>query len=374
MEKTSQKKVLTDGSMIITEALVQSGADVFIGYPITPSNRFYQYASNRFPLFLAGPDEITVMQWMAGISTSGKFPVTSTAFPGFALMVEGFNMSYAMELPMLVILTQRLGPSTGSATTGAQGDLGVINGAISGGYPVPVFCPSGFEDGWWLAHEAMKVAINLRTPVILLTSKEMIMTNKSFDLSSLNPLAPLEKGYDEDEIEEPYLSYRSGEKLVPPFVPVGNDDYRVRFNASTHDDEGLIRKNSPESLANTRRLKEKMEKRLDEYTFYQLDEEKDSSDLIVTYGISSEAARDAVTSLRASGKKVSLLIVQTLLPVAAEIYEIMDKFERLHIVEENLSGVYREILFGKSQRPNIRGVNKIGTMITPAEIINSVLS
>jgi 2-oxoglutarate ferredoxin oxidoreductase subunit alpha len=360
--------------MIITEALVQSGADVFIGYPITPSNRFYQYSSNRFPLFLAGPDEITVMQWMAGISATGKFPVTSTAFPGFALMVEGFNMSYAMELPMLVILTQRLGPSTGSATTGAQGDLGVINGAISGGYPVPVFCPSGFEDGWWLAHEAMKTAILLRTPVILLTSKEMIMTNKSFDLSLLKPLEQIDMDFLEEEIVEPFRTYRSGEKRVPPYVPVGHDRYQVRLNASTHDNEGLIRKNSPESLANTRRLKDKIEERIDEYTFYELDEQDGSRDLIVTYGISAEAARDALQLLRRSGTKASLLVVQTLLPVASSIYRIFDRYERLHIVEENLSGVYREILFGKGPRNHIKGVNKIGNMITPSEIVNSVLS
>jgi 2-oxoglutarate ferredoxin oxidoreductase subunit alpha len=374
LKSNTKKTVLTDGSMIITEACVQSGADVFIGYPITPSNRFYQYANNRFPLFLAGPDEITVMQWMAGISTTGKFPVTSTAFPGFALMVEGFNMAYAMELPMLVILTQRLGPSTGSATTGAQGDLGVLNGAISGGYPVPVFCPSSLEDGWWLANKAMKTAIELRTPVVLLTSKEMIMTNKSFDLSKLGALDPIYKGYDEDEIEEPFLSYRSGDNLVPPYVPVGNDSYKVRFNASTHDDEGLIRKNSPESLANTRRLKEKLEQRIDEYTFYELDEESGSKDLIVTYGISAEAARDAVLSLRKEGKKVSLLVVQTLLPVASKLYEIMDSYDRIHIVEENLNGIYKEILFGKANRPHIKGVNKIGNMISPSEIINSIKS
>lgn len=374
MKSNTEKTVLTDGSMIITEACVQSGADVFIGYPITPSNRFYQYASNRFPLFLAGPDEITVMQWMAGISTTGKFPVTSTAFPGFALMVEGFNMAYAMELPMLLILTQRLGPSTGSATTGAQGDLGVFNGAISGGYPVPVFCPSGFEDAWWLANKAMKTALELRTPVVILTSKEMIMTNKSFDLSKLGSLEPVFKGYDKNAIEEPYLSYRSGESLVPPYVPVGNDDHKVRYNASTHDDEGLIRKNSPESLANTKRLKEKLEKRLGEYTFYDLDEERGSEDLIVTYGISSEACRDAVNFLRNKGKKVSLLVVQTLLPVAPELFEIMDAYERLHIVEENLNGIYREILFGKAQRPHIKGVNKIGNMISPSEIIKSIES
>ena len=359
--------------MIITEACVRSGADVFIGYPITPSNRFYQYASNRFPLFLAGPDEITVMQWMSGISSTGKFPVTSTAFPGFALMVEGFNMAYAMELPMLVILTQRLGPSTGSATTGAQGDLGVLNGAISGGYPVPVICPSGFDDAWDLTHAAIRTAVNLRTPVVLLTSKEMVMTNKSFDLSTLADLEPVFKGFDPSAIEEPFKTYRTGDNLVPAWVPVGQDQYQVRLNASTHDDEGLIRKANPESLGNTLRLRDKIENRLEEYTYYEWDDSPGSRELVVSYGISAEASRDAVAFLREKGKNISLLIPKTLLPVPGVIYEILEKYEKVYFVEENDRGIYREILFGKARKPNIIDINQIGSLISPAEIINHII-
>ena len=66
----------------------------------------------------------------------------ATSFPGFALMLESLNMVAMMELPLVLILVQRLGPSTGSATTGAQGDLLLLRGAISGGYPLPVLCPS----------------------------------------------------------------------------------------------------------------------------------------------------------------------------------------------------------------------------------------
>ncbi|MEZ4908649.1 MAG: hypothetical protein R2771_13645 [Saprospiraceae bacterium] len=203
-----QQMVITDASLIITEAAVQSGADVFIGYPITPSNRFYQYSSKRFPAFLAGPDEITVMQWMSGFSASGKFPVTSTAFPGLALMAEGLNMAYAMELPMLLILTQRLGPSTGSATTGAEGDLMFLNGLISGFYPIPVLTHSDFEDAWEITNEAIKLALKLKTPVVLLTSKELVMTNKSFDISTLKNIDKVEKF--NNEIIEPFLTYKTG--------------------------------------------------------------------------------------------------------------------------------------------------------------------
>jgi len=366
LKNKNNKKVLTDASLLITEACVQSGADAFIGYPITPSNRFYAYGTKRYPLFLAGPDEITVLQWMAGLSTAGKFPVTATAFPGFALMLEGLNMAYMMELPMLIILTQRLGPSTGSATTGAQGDLSLLNGCISGGYPVPVYCPSNFEDAWVLAEESVKTAIKFRTPVVLLTSKEMVMTQKSFDLSVLSKIIPVDKN--PKDIEMPYKSYKAGNDLIPPFIPVGNDKFQVRINSSTHDNEGLIRKGNPESLANTKRLREKFEKRIDEITFFELDEDKESNDLIVTYGISTEAARDTVLKLRASDKKVSLLIVKTLLPVSKKIIEIINNYKKVTFVEENISGQYEKIIYGEVSKEYVKRVNKIGSLISPSEI------
>jgi len=366
LENIEQNKVLTDASLLITEACVQSGADAFIGYPITPSNRFYAYGTKRYPLFLAGPDEITVLQWMAGLASAGKFPVTATAFPGFALMLEGFNMAYMMELPMMFILTQRLGPSTGSATTGAQGDLSLLNGCISGGYPVPVFCPSNFEDAWVLTEKSIQTAIEFRTPVVLLTSKEMVMTQKSFDLSVLPKIKPVDRS--QNHIELPYKTYRSNDNFVPPFIPVGNDNYQVRINSSTHDNEGLIRKGNPESLANTKRLKEKFEKRIDEITFYELDEDKGSEHLIVTYGISTEAARDTVFNLRATGKKVSLLIVKTLLPVPKKILDIITSYKNITFVEENISGQYEKIIYGTISKDHVNSVNKIGSLISPTEI------
>lgn len=372
LESRDQNIVFTDASMLITEAAVRSGADVFIGYPITPSNRFYQYASKRFPSFLAGPDEITVMQWMSGFSAAGKFPVTATAFPGLALMAEGINMAYAMELPMLIIITQRLGPSTGSATTGAEGDLMFLKGLISGFYPVPVISHSGFDDAWELTYESIKLAYKLKTPVVLLTSKELVMTNKSFDLGQLSEIEPIPKF--SAKIPEPFLTYKSGEEMVPAYIPVGNDNYQIRLNSSTHNDEGMIRKNDAESMANTKRLNDKFIKRIDEFTFYNLDHQDNSEKLIVSYGISSEASRDAVEELRNDGEKISLLIVNTLLPVPPAITEIINRYKSVTFVEENLSGIYCDIIFGQNVPSHIKKVNKIGNLISPSEILNIVRS
>ena len=278
MEADRAHRVLLDGSRLIVEACVQAGADVYVGYPITPANLIFSYASQRFPIALPAPDEITALQWMAGLSAAGFLPVTATSFPGFALMVESINMAYMMELPMLIILVQRLGPSTGTATVGAQGDVLLLDGLISGGYPLPVFCPADLEDCWRLPPIALQTAVDLRTPVVLLSSKEMVMTQHSFDLSRLSPIEPIRRSFYQGSA--PYRAYDPGDGLVPPFLPVGNERHPVRLNASTHDRSGILRSADEEAIANTRRLGKKVEALTP--VLYELDEQEGARALIVS--------------------------------------------------------------------------------------------
>ena len=368
--ETQISKTLIDGSILMIEALVQAGADTFVGYPITPSNWMYKYGKDRFSQFYAAPDEITTFQWMSGMSAAGRLPITSSAFPGIALMVESINMAFAMELPVVIIITQRLGPSTGSATTGAQGDLALLKGIISGGFPVPVFSPSNFEDIWSLSEKALHTAVKFRTPVFLLTSKEMIMYQKSFDLNKLKPIHKI--NYEKPEIKGEYLPYKANDNFVPAFLPLGNDEHFVRITASTHDERANIKKNDPEALANTRRLYEKFINRIDELIEYELIKQEGSSKLLITWGITSDAARDAFQILKNEREKVDLLILKSLLPVAPHIYKLIDDYDKVIIAEENLTGQLKEILFGVQPVSNVLQINKIGNMITPDEIVQVI--
>lgn len=370
MSNIQNKSVLIDGSRIIIEACVRAGADVFIGYPITPANLLYLYGTQRFPIALPAPDEITALQWMAGFSATGYLTVTATSFPGFALMVESINMAYMMELPMVIILAQRLGPSTGTATCGAQGDVLLLRGLISGGLPIPTLCISDFNDCWNLSHSAVSTAAELRTPVILLTSKEMVMTSCSFDTTTLPEIKPVQRHfYDDKAIYQPYYPR---ENLVPDFLPVGNELHQVRLTASTHDTKGLLQHSTKEAMANTRRLQEKIVKNLPNFTYYELDEEEDSDTLIFSYGITSNAAREATHLLRERGIAISLLIAKTLLPVPEEYHKIFDRYERVIVAEENLNGQYCEILFGGKKPAKVSVIGSIGKMITPQELVKEV--
>jgi 2-oxoglutarate ferredoxin oxidoreductase subunit alpha len=237
---------------------------------------------------------------------------------------------------------------------------------------LPVFCPSDFQDCWDLSAKAVKTALALRTPVVLLTSKEMVMTQQSFDISQLGELPAL--AWPEYEVNGAYQPYAAKANQPPPFLPVGNNLHQVRLNASTHGNAGLIQKNTPEALANTKRLRDKILQRVDEYTVYDYDRQDEADILLVTYDVSTGASRQAVQQLRAKGRKVSLLCVKTLLPVAPAILEIMNSYKTCIFVEENLTGLYAEMIYGQRQNPQVRKVNKIGHMITPAEIEKEVLA
>jgi 2-oxoglutarate ferredoxin oxidoreductase subunit alpha len=369
-EKKSERLVLVDGSRLIMEAMVRAGADVFIGYPITPANLMYLYGSERFPIALAAPDEITTLQWMSGFSAAGKLPVTATSFPGFALMVESINMAYMMELPMVIILSQRLGPASGTATCGAQGDLSLINGLISGGYPVATLCISKPEECWQIAAASVSAAVKLRAPVILLTSKEMVMTSFSFNVDSLAEIKPVTRKFYSGEAR--YHPYLPRENRVPDFLPVGDHRHQVRLTASTHDTGGILRSPVGEARENTLRLPRKMGQNLPDYTYYELDETEGAEGIVVSYGITSQAARAACNILKEKGKRISLLIAKTLCPLPPVYGAILEKYRYIVVAEENYGGQFRQMLFGNYPRVGVSGVNAVANMVTPMEIVKEI--
>jgi len=169
---------------------------------------------------------------------------------------------------------------------------------------------------------------------------------------------------------EPYIPYLTDSSLVPEFLEVGNPNHQVRITASTHDTKGILQHSTPEALANTVRLENKAEHHIDSYTFYHLDEQPGAKKLIVGFDISASAAIDAVSIMRKEGEKVSLLIPKTLFPIPNEYYNIMDRYEKVVMVEENLNAQYARILFGHRLPSKVASVGAIGKMITPQEIIN----
>ena len=302
---------------------------------------------------------------------SGLKAMTATSGPGWALMAETVQYALMTETPVVIALVQRLGPSTGGATQGAQGDIFLAEFSTSGGYTIPVFAPSNAAECYELAQHAFNWSERLRSPVVLLSDKEVGMTTEAVEEAALARLATVERtgvgakapfaAYDIERPEE-----------VPAFAPVGGE-VKVTVTGSAHDRRGRLRKVSPEVVEILVHLQRKIEAHATEMALVRPDLEPDASSLLLSYGITARAAREAVGVLRKEGFPISFLQIQTLFPVPTEALNWASAGIRtVFVAEENLGGQYRTVLAPLLAGKQVLGINKIGSMITPGEIARAI--
>ena len=366
---------LCSGNRMVAEGALAAGCRFFAGYPITPASEIYEVMMRELParggLALSAPDEITSLCYSVGASLRGLKAMTATSGPGWALMIETFQYALMTETPVVIALVARLGPSTGGATQGGQGDVWLAEFATSGGYTVPIFSPSTAAECYELTMHAFNWAERLRTPVLLLSDKEVGMTTEVVDDDVLAAPSIVERArFVEDGKFRPY-GFTEPEE-VPAFAAVGGD-VKVTVTGSAHDQEGRLRKNSPEVIEVLKHLLRKIEGHAEEMTLARTDLEPGSPHLLISYGITARAARQAGAELRRDGAKVSFLQPQTLFPVPRGVLDgALAGVETVFVAEENLTGQYRTVLAPYLEGRRVVGINKIGALISPTEIVKAV--
>jgi 2-oxoglutarate ferredoxin oxidoreductase subunit alpha len=369
---------LTTGNEMIARGAVRAGCRFFAGYPITPASGIYrkmiELLQERGDLALSAPDEISALAYCVGASMRGVKAMTATSGPGWALMIETVQYALMTETPVVIAMVQRLGPSTGGATQGAQGDVLLAEFCTSGGYTVPVLCPSTPVECYELTVLAFSWAEILRMPVIILTDKEVAMTTESIDLSRLHDLHSADRisAASPDESDNDLMYAFSGLGDVPPFHAVG-EHRKVTATGSAHNKSGELKKNDAETLDVLKHLEEKVHQRREGLVLLKRDCEPGAETLILSYGITARAMKDAVLTARSRGQKVSAINLLTLFPIPEkQIAEAASQVKRVVVAEENMSGQYRMLLGGILRGKEVLGVNKIGSMITPEEILEVV--
>jgi 2-oxoglutarate ferredoxin oxidoreductase subunit alpha len=365
---------LRSGNQMVAHAAVEAGCRFFSGYPITPASEIYREMTARLQALgdvaLGAPDEISAVSYCIGASQRGFKAMTATSGPGWALMIEAVQYALMAETPLVVAVVQRLGPSTGGATQGGQGDVLLTGFSTSGGYSVPVFCPSTAEECFALTVEAFNWSEVLRTPVVLLSDKEVGMT---YEVVDDRRLPAIEVRSRPTELRRPYRSFAfTRPEDVPPFAPLTGPD-KVTVTGSAHDKAGWLRKNDAETLDVLRHLQAKIDARAADMAMVEADLRDDADTLVISYGITSRAARAAVAEGRARGRHLSFLGVRTLFPIPVDaVRKAAGSVRRVVVAEENLRGLYRMVLGGVLPGVELTGVNKLGGMIRPSEILEAL--
>ncbi len=381
MEAVQSMVRIRSGNQMVAEGALRAGCKFFAGYPITPASGIYKLMIDMLPgrggVALSAPDEISALAYCVGASLRGQKAMTATSGPGWALMIETVQYALMTETPVVIAMVQRLGPSTGGATQNAQGDVLLVEHCTSGGYTIPVFTPSTPIECYELTHIAFTWSELLRTPVVVMLDKEVGMTSEDIDYMTIHDLTTLsrQRSIQRDNGKNGAMDtyYFENPEDVPSFVPVGGQ-IKATVTGSAHNKAGKLQKNSPETLEVLYHLQKKIDAHANQMELVKRDLQDGARTLILSYGITARTAREAVRRIRNNNGKVSWLNVLSLFPVPAnKIRASLHNIERIIIPEENFGGQYRSVLCNVFDKQEIVGVNKLGAMITPDEIIAKVV-
>jgi 2-oxoglutarate ferredoxin oxidoreductase subunit alpha len=367
---------LIDGAEAISRAALHAGCTFFSGYPITPATPILLHLMRELPkvggVAIQSEDEIASMGFCIGAAMAGARVMTATSGPGLSLFSESVGLAIMGEVPMVIVDAQRMGPATGGATTVAQGDVQFLRWGTPGGYPVIVLAPADVAECYALTRKAFDLAERFRVPVFVATDKETVLGKATVDASSWDEV-PV-RGRPVASAVASFLPYRAdAPDAVPPMSPLGGV-HLVRFTTSTHDERGRLTKSAVEVDRLNRRLAAKVESHLDEITMVRADLQDGARTLVVSYGITALAAREAIALARDAGRPVSGLIVQSLWPVPMrELRSAMRGVARVVVPELNLGQYRLELERLVPDDVQVVGIHRVdGELITPLQILAEI--
>jgi 2-oxoglutarate ferredoxin oxidoreductase subunit alpha len=365
---------LMEGNEAIARAAVAAGCRFFAGYPITPATTIYQHMLDLLPpmggICLQGEDEIASLGFCLGASMAGMKVMTATSGPGISLFSEQISFAIGSEIPVVIVDVQRLGPSTGSATRGADGDIQFLRWGNSGGMPVIVLAPVDVRDCFTLTVHAFNLAERFRCPVLVAANKEIAMTRETLDMDALELPDPQERRLCPPDRD--FLPFEpAADPPVPYFLPIGGDRI-VRQTSSTHGPDGYIT-TDPRTIARTlTRLRHKLASAGNRFAVFEWDPCDNAEILLIAYGVTARAAQAALAQMRGRGRKISLLVLKTLYPVPVELIKrCLAGVRQVVVLEMNLGQYVREIerLAGGVPVRHFGRMN--GELITPRQIVEA---
>ncbi len=354
-----------------------AGLSFYAGYPITPSTEIAEILSYRMPalgrVFIQMEDEIASMGAIIGASLTGRKSMTATSGPGFSLMQENLGYACIAEVPCVVVNVQRGGPSTGSPTSPAQGDLMQARWGTHGDHPIIALYPASVQEAFELTMVAFNLAEKYRTPVVFLMDEVIGHMREKVVFPKEGQIPVLERRKPPKGLER-FQPFAEDGGLVPPMAAFG-EGYRYHVTGLHHDPAGYPTLRPDEINRWFERVFAKIEQNLDEILLYREEDLEDAETVVVSCGITARSARAAARSARARGQKVGTLTLQTIWPFPEKVLrQLGSRVRRILVPELNRGQLILEIQrCVRNPEVEIRGINRLdGGVITPAQILEKL--
>ena len=362
----------------VLSAAQKAGLELFYGgYPITPASDILHYLSKYKPLGVKtfqAEDEIAAMTAVIGAAFAGDLGITATSGPGMALKTEGLGLAFMLELPMVVVNVQRGGPSTGLPTKTEQADLLQAVYGRNGEAPIPVIAAKSPSDCFAAAFQAVKIALEHTTPVILLSDGYLGNGTEPWLIPDFESLPDIHSPYIKEADGMAYQPYAREENLSRRIaVPGVAGKEHVVGGLEKQDITGHVSYDSANHQKMVKLRAEKFENISASYPPLSIDQGGETGEiLLLSWGSSYGSIRDAVKNLHEQNVSVSHLQLRNLAPFPKDLGEVLGRFKKIIIPEIN-NGQLIKLIQDKYQVKCIP-FNKIqGTPFLSAEIEQFVL-
>lgn len=370
--KRGSPKIFVSGNEAIGLGAIASNIDIYFAYPMTPATPLMNFLAARQKrygfLVIQLEDEIACINAAIAASYAGAITMTGTSGGGFALMTEAISLQGMNEIPLVVYLAQRTGPSTGVPTYTEQGDLEFALKAGHGEFPKVIIAPGDAKEAFQRTMEAFYLSQKYRVVSIILGDKHLGESTYSFDSLDFDTNIIPKKIKCKEEKND-YKSYLITENGVSPREIPGSN-FVVRASSYEHDEYGITTEDPKEIVRmKEKRLRkiisiEKEIKRFNPFSIYGSGE-----NIILGWGSTKGAIIDAIKYL----KDYKFIQISYISPFPKELINEIKDAKSLVIVENNATGCLSRII---AENTGIIVDKKIlkydGRPFTPKDIIDGL--
>ena len=333
--------IVTNGNTALGLGVMAAGMELVSMYPITPATSASHYLADVFHevggFVHQAEDEIAAIAFAIGSSFAGKTACTITSGPGLALKTELLALAVMGEIPLVLAVVQRGGPSTGLPTKVEQGDLLASIFGEPGDAPKVVVAAATIEECLHFVVMSRRLAETFRTPVLLLTDANLATGQQPYPRPepSHEWLAPHIDQTDWDPNVPPY-DWDPETGLSPRPIPGMVGGHYV-LTGLAHTNESKVAYDSKSNQLGCDMRSRKMAALAGTLKPPKVYGDPEGDLLVVGWGSTLGAIEEAVDRARAQGHKVSSLHLRFLSPLEPGLKEIFSHFRRVMTVEINYS-------------------------------------
>lgn len=336
-----QLPVIT-GNEAIGLGLIEGGIDAYVSYPMTPTSNLLHFLADqasRVPISVVHPEnEIGVIIMALGLAYAGKKTAVGTSGGGFCLMTEGISFAGQSEIPVVIIVGQRTGPSTGLPTYTGQSELHFALHAGQGEFPRLVVAPGDAEESYTWASLALQLAWKYQVPAIILGDKTLNEGTYSFDRSEIrHPSIRTDIPGEELVFGPGYGRYRFTGSGVSPMAFPGTPATVVKVSSYTHTETGISTEDPGNTIAQVeKRIKKNsmLLEEIDRLEAVRTYGNPESPVALLTWGSNKGVACEVA---RLTGLRVIQPVVLSPFPLR-QVKDALSGVERLISVEDNVEG------------------------------------